>query len=103
MLRWKVREQMRFAPGAGVPTGTGRRYFQHVGWMLSSSLATFHHGLAATPVVDEVKFDEAIGVLDDAFAEGRGVREAAKHNGSLTHARSARAKSALNDLTDELQ
>ena len=73
MLRWKVREQMRLALGDGVPIRAERRYFQHVGWFLSSSLATFHHGLAATPVVDEVKFNGTISVLDDAFAEGRGV------------------------------
>ena len=73
MLRWKVREHMRLALGDGVPVGAERRYFQHVGWFLSSSLATFHHGIAATPIVDEVKFDETISVLDDAFAEGRGV------------------------------
>jgi Lauroyl/myristoyl acyltransferase len=73
MLRWKVREHMRLALGDAVPVGAERRYFQHVGWYLSSSLATFHHGIAATPVVEEVKFDETIRVLDDAFAEGRGV------------------------------
>ena len=73
MLRWKVREHMRLALGDGVPVEAERRYFQHVGWFLSSSLATFHHGIAATPIVDEVRFDESISVLDDAFAEGRGV------------------------------
>ena len=73
MLRRKVRDHMRMALGDDVPAQAERRYFQHVAWFLSSSLATFHHGLAATPVVDEVKFDETISVLDEAFAEGRGV------------------------------
>ena len=73
MLRRKVRENMRLALGDDLPVRVERRYFQHVAWFLSSSLATFHRGLAATPVVDEVKFDQTIGVLDDAFAEGRGV------------------------------
>jgi len=73
MLRRKVRENMRLALGDNVPALAERRYFNHVGWFLSSSLATFHRGLAATPVVDEVKFDRTISVLDEAFAEGRGV------------------------------
>jgi lauroyl/myristoyl acyltransferase len=73
MLRREVRKNMRLALGDDVPVRAESRYFQHVGWFLSSSLATFHRELAATPVVDEVKFDETIGVLDEAFAEGRGV------------------------------
>jgi KDO2-lipid IV(A) lauroyltransferase len=73
MLRRKVRENMRLALGDDLPVRVEHRYFQHVAWFLSSSLATFHRGLAATPVVDEVKFDRTISVLDDAFAEGRGV------------------------------
>jgi lauroyl/myristoyl acyltransferase len=73
MLRRKVRENMRLALGDDVPALAERRYFRHVGWFLSSSLATFHRGLAATPVMNEVKFDQTISVLDDAFAEGRGV------------------------------
>src|SRR5882672_9532173 len=52
MLRWRVREQMRLALGDAVPLRAERRYFQRVGWFLSTSLATFHRGLAATPVVD---------------------------------------------------
>lgn len=72
-LRTRVRTHMRLGLGDDVPPGAESRYFRHVSWFLSSSLATFHHGLAATPVIDEVRFDGTIAVLDDAFAEGRGV------------------------------
>jgi KDO2-lipid IV(A) lauroyltransferase len=64
---------MRLALGDNVPALAEQRYFQHISWFLSNALATFHHGLAATPVVNEVKFDQTISVLDDAVAEGRGV------------------------------
>jgi lauroyl/myristoyl acyltransferase len=73
MLRRKVRDNMRLALGEDVPVLAERQYFRHVGWFVSSALATFHRGLAATPVVHEVKFDQTISALDDAFAEGRGV------------------------------
>ncbi len=72
-LRRKVRENMCLALGEDIPPDAERRYFEHVGWFLSSSLATFHRGIAATPVIDEVRFDQSVRVLDDAFAEGRGV------------------------------
>lgn len=72
-LRARVRAHMVLALGESVAPGAERRYFRHAGWFLSSSLATFHHGLGATPVVGEVRFDETISVLDAAFAEGRGV------------------------------
>lgn len=73
MLRWKVRENMRLALGHDVPAQAESRYFRHLGWLLSSSLPTFHHGIAATPVPGEVKLDESVRLLDDAVAEGRGV------------------------------
>jgi lauroyl/myristoyl acyltransferase len=73
MLRWRLRENMRLALGDGVPAQAERLYFRHLGWLLSSSLSTFHHGVAATPVLNEVKFDESIRHFDDAVAEGRGV------------------------------
>src|SRR5258708_5063396 len=73
MLRWKVRENMRLALGHDVPAQAESRYFRHLGWLLSSSLATFHRGIAATTVPEEVSFDESVRVLDDAVAEGRGV------------------------------
>jgi lauroyl/myristoyl acyltransferase len=73
VLRRKVRERMHLALGDDIPAGAERRYFEHVAWFLSSSLATFQRGLAATQVVDQVKLDPTISVLDDAFAEGRGV------------------------------
>jgi lauroyl/myristoyl acyltransferase len=73
MLRWKLRENMRLALGYEVPAQVVNLYFRHVGWFLSSSLATYHHGVAATPVPQEIKFDESIRLLDEAVAEGRGV------------------------------
>jgi len=73
MLRRRVRENMRLALGPDYPTQAEGLYFRHLGWQLSSSLATFHHGVAATPVLEEVKFDESVRLLDDAVAEGRGV------------------------------
>jgi lauroyl/myristoyl acyltransferase len=79
MLRRKVRDNMRLALGHDVPAQAESLYFRHLGWFLSSSLATFHYGIAATPVLDEVKFDESIRLLDDAVAEGRGVVLTAPH------------------------
>jgi lauroyl/myristoyl acyltransferase len=40
---------------------------------VSSSLSTFHYGIAATSVLNEIKFDESIRLFDDAVSEGRGV------------------------------
>jgi lauroyl/myristoyl acyltransferase len=79
MLRWKVRENMRLALGHDLPARAESLYFRHLGWVLSNSLSTFHYGIAATPVPQEVKFDESIRLLDDAVAEGRGVVLAAPH------------------------
>src|SRR6266853_1914420 len=73
MLRRKVRENMRLALGHDVPAQAASLYFRHLGWLLSTSLSTFHYGVAATPVPDEVKFDGSVHLLDDAVAEGRGV------------------------------
>lgn len=73
MLRWRLRENMRLALGDGVPAQAERLYFRHLGWLQSSSLSTFHHGFAATPVLNEIKFDESIRLFDAAAAEGRGV------------------------------
>jgi lauroyl/myristoyl acyltransferase len=73
MLRRRVRANMHLALGHDIPARAESLYFRHLGWFLSSSLATFHHGIAASPVCDEVKFDGSIRVLDDAIAEGRGV------------------------------
>jgi len=72
-LRCRVREHMCLALGDQVSVGAERRYFQHVGWYLANALATYHRGLAATPAVNEVIFDDTLKVMDDAFAEGRGV------------------------------
>jgi lauroyl/myristoyl acyltransferase len=73
MLRLRVRENMRLALGPDVAAGSEQLYFRHLGWFLANSLATFHHGVASTPVVGEVRFDESVRVLDEAAAEGRGV------------------------------
>ena len=40
---------------------------------LASALATFHHGIDATPVPLEVEMDDSFRTLDDAVAEGRGA------------------------------
>jgi lauroyl/myristoyl acyltransferase len=73
MLRQRVRENMRLALGQDVPAQAERLYFQHVGWFLSQALYTFHHGFAATPLPQAIKFDDSIRILDEAAAEGRGV------------------------------
>jgi lauroyl/myristoyl acyltransferase len=73
MLRRRVRENMRLALGDDVPAQAESRYFRHLGWHLSSSLSTFHHGVAATPVPNEIKFDESVRLLDEAVGQGRGA------------------------------
>lgn len=73
MLRRRVRDNMRLALGAEVPAHAASLYFRRVGWFMSTSLEIFHHGLDATPVADEVKFDDSVRLLDEAVAEGRGV------------------------------
>jgi lauroyl/myristoyl acyltransferase len=78
-LRRKVRDNMRLALGHDVPAQAASLYFQHVGWALSRALPTFHHGILATSVPDEVGFDESVAILDDAVAEGRGLVFVAPH------------------------
>ena len=78
-LRRRVLENMRLALGEAVPAQAARLYFHHLGWALSSALSTFHHGVMATPVPEEVKFDESVRLLDEAVAEGRGVVFATAH------------------------
>jgi len=73
MLRSRVRENMQLALGDDVPYRADSSYFHHVGWPQASSLITFNSGIGATSVLDEVKFDESVQILDDAVAEGRGV------------------------------
>jgi KDO2-lipid IV(A) lauroyltransferase len=79
MLRRRVLANMRLALGDDVPAEAARRYFRHAGWFYSSALITFHHGFAATPIQQEIKFDDTIRVLDEAAAEGRGVVLAVPH------------------------
>jgi len=73
MLRRRVRQNMRLALGDDVPAEAASRYYRHLGWLLSSSLATFHHGIAAMSVPEEIAFDDSIRHYDEAVAEGRGV------------------------------
>jgi hypothetical protein len=70
MLRRRLRENMRIALGDDVPARAESLYFRQLGWFLSSSLSTFHYGIAATSVLNEVKFDESIRLFDDAVSEG---------------------------------
>jgi lauroyl/myristoyl acyltransferase len=73
MLRRRVRENMCLALGDDVPAGAERGYFHRLGWFLSSALAAFHHGFDATPFPAMIRFDDSVGLLDAAIAEGRGV------------------------------
>lgn len=73
MVRRKLRENMRMALGDDVPARAERLYFRHLGWFLSSSLSTFHYGVAGTQVLNEVEFDDSIRLFDEAASEGRGV------------------------------
>lgn len=79
MLRSSARENMLLALGQDVPVKSELMYFRHLSWVLSNSLSTFHYGIAATPVPEEVSFDESIHFLDEAVAEGRGVVLAPAH------------------------
>jgi lauroyl/myristoyl acyltransferase len=79
VLRRRVRNNMRLALGPDVPVRSESLYFRRVGWALGSSLSTFHRGIGATPVPDEVKFDDSVELLDRAVSEGHGVVVAAPH------------------------
>ena len=73
MLRRRVGDNMRLALGDNIPARSEHQYFRNVGWLYASQLAIFHRGFSATPVTDEIGFDDTISVLDDAIAQGRGV------------------------------
>jgi lauroyl/myristoyl acyltransferase len=73
VLRRMVRENMCLALGNEISRGAEGLYFRRLGWLLSRSLSTFNRGVAATPVLEEVKFDDSVHILDEAVAEGRGV------------------------------
>lgn len=79
MLRWKVYRNMRLALGGDVPALAVRSYFRHVGWFLSNALVTFHRGFVHTSILQEIKFDDTVRVLDEAVAEKRGVVLAVPH------------------------
>jgi KDO2-lipid IV(A) lauroyltransferase len=73
MLRRRLRENVRLALGTDLAAEAESRYFRQVAWWLSNAIATFHYGVAATPVFNEVKFDDSIELFDEAMAEGRGA------------------------------
>ncbi len=73
VLRRRVRENMRLAFGSAVPARSDSLYFRRLGWFLGNALSTFHHGVESAPILDEVKFDETVELLDDAVAQRRGV------------------------------
>jgi lauroyl/myristoyl acyltransferase len=73
VLRRRVLASMRLALGQDVPEEAAGRYFEHAGWFLANALATFHHGVERTPVIDDVDLGPTVSVLDEAIAEGRGV------------------------------
>jgi lauroyl/myristoyl acyltransferase len=72
-LRRRVRENMRLALGDDAPAGAERLYFHRLGWFASSALAALRHGLDATAFPGMIRFDDSVGLLDAAIAEGRGV------------------------------
>lgn len=78
-LRRRLRENVRLALGTDLTAEAESRYFRQVAWWLSNAIATFHQGIGAAPIFDEVKFDESVALLDDAVAEGRGVVIASPH------------------------
>jgi lauroyl/myristoyl acyltransferase len=79
ILRSRVRQNIRMALGRDVPGQTISAYFRHAGWCFSRSLSTFHRGVMATPVPEEISFDESVRLLDEAVSEGRGVVLTAPH------------------------
>jgi len=79
MLRTRVRRNMCLALGQEVPAQSEEQYFRHVNWVLCNSLSTFHYGIEATSVPEDVKFDDSIRLLDDAVGQGRGVVLASGH------------------------
>src|ERR1700728_287437 len=79
MLQRRVRENMILALGPDVPVQAESLYFRRLGWFLANTLPTFHHGIAATPALNEVRLDESIDLLDEAVAEGRGVVVTSPH------------------------
>lgn len=79
MLRRRLRENVRLALGIDLTAEAESRYFGQVAWWLSNAIATFHHGIGATSVFNDLKFDESIKLFDDAIAEGRGAVIASPH------------------------
>ncbi len=79
VLRRRVRNNMQLALGPNLPARSESLYFRRLGWALGNSLSTFHCGIGATPVPDEVKFDDTVHLLDRAVSEGHGAVVAAPH------------------------
>ncbi len=79
LLRARALANMRLAFGEAVPSEASQLYFRRVSWWLSNALAVFHHGVAATPVAEEVAFDDTFSAFDEAMAQGRGAVVASPH------------------------
>ncbi len=79
LLRARAMANMRLAFGNDVPAEAAVLYFRRVSWWLSNALATFHHGVAETPIADEVGFDDTYRVVDEAIAQGRGAVVTSPH------------------------
>ena len=60
MLRRRLRENVRLALGTDLAAEAESRYFRQMAWWLSNAIATFHHGVGATPVLNEIMFDKSI-------------------------------------------
>lgn len=78
-LRRRLRENIRLALDCDAPAGIEKLYFRHWAWVASNSLLTFHRGVAATPVMNDVTFDDSFRLFEQAVAEGRGVILVAPH------------------------
>jgi lauroyl/myristoyl acyltransferase len=79
VLRATAQRNMQLALGENVPREASRLYFRRIAWWLSNSLAAFHHGISATPVAEQVSFDETLRVVDETLAPGRGAVLATSH------------------------
>jgi lauroyl/myristoyl acyltransferase len=79
MLRARALANMRLALGDDVPPEASQLYFRRIAWWLSNSLAVFHRGINASPVAEELIFDDTFVVVDEAMARGRGAIVTSPH------------------------
>jgi lauroyl/myristoyl acyltransferase len=73
MLQARALANMRLALGSDVPSEAAQLYFRRIAWWLSNTLTVFHHGIDASPIAEEVAFDDTFAVVDEAIALGRGA------------------------------